>query len=182
MLSKHFFSSYDAGIYSSAAVIGKAVIYLPGAIVISLFPIVSAENARDKNTLHILYKAVLITFIFSGSGVMLLLFFPDIVIKFLFGQKYIPAIGIVGFYSIAMFPIGLITILMNYFLARGEVKFVYSLAGALSIEIIGIYLYHTNIKHILFSILISGIFALLIFSVFILYEYRNVSLKDNSHA
>ncbi len=177
VLVKHFFSPYNAGIYASAAVIGKAVMYLPAAIVLSLFPIVSAENAKDKNTLHILIKAVIINILLSGGGVLILVFFPNFIINFLFGSKYIPAVGIVGFFAVAMFAMSFISILMNYFLALGEVRFVFALLGSLLLEVIGIYLYHQNLKQVLSIILVSGIFSLIVFSIFVYIEYKKIVNK-----
>lgn len=173
ILVKHFFSPHDAGIYSSAAIMGKAVMYLPGAIVLSLFPMVSAEKARKGNTLHLLFKALGVNFLLSGSGVLLLNLFPDFIIGNLFGARYMQASDIVGFFSLAMFPIGIITIIINYFLALGKVKFTYSLAVSLFIQIAGIYLYHDTLKNVLSVILISGTFSVVIFGIIIAMEYRD---------
>lgn len=177
VLVKHFFTAFDAGIYSSAAVMGKVVMYLPAAMIFSLFPIVSAENARDKNTLHILFKAIILNILLSGAGVALLYFFPKFIITFFFGQKYLVAVDIVGFFAVAMFSVGLITILMNYFLALGEVRFVFALFGSVLMEVTGIYFYHQTLKQVLFMILIAGLFSLIVFSFFVFFEYKKILNK-----
>jgi O-antigen/teichoic acid export membrane protein len=177
IMVKHFFLPYEAGIYSSAAIMGKAVMYLPGAIVLSLFPIVSAEDAKDKDTLHILFKAIMINVFLAGTGVLLLLLFPRFIVNLLFGSKYLLAIDIVGYFSAAMFCMGFISILMNYFLALGEVRFVFGLFGSLVFEIAGFYLYHQSLKQILFIILLSGILSLTVFSMFVFLEYKKMQYK-----
>ncbi len=177
VLVKHFFSPYDAGIYASAAVIGKAVMYLPGAMVFSLFPMVSAENAKNKRTLHLLFKALSMNTVLAGFGVIILLTMPDLIVKILFGPKYIPAVSIVGFFSLVMFFMGLILIFMNYFLALGEVRFVFALLGSLIIEIGGIYFFHTELKQVLFLMLIAGIFSCIIFVGFVFWENKRLIQK-----
>jgi len=178
VLVKHFFSAYDAGIYASAAIIGKAVMYLPVAIVMSLFPIVTSENARQKDTLHILYKALIINAIIAGSGVLLLILFPYYIISLLFGPKYISAAGIVGFFSIVMFILGTISILMNYFLALGEVRFVFGLIGSLIIQVGGIYLFHDTLNHVLLMLLYAGFLSIIIFSSFVFVYIKNIQVPS----
>lgn len=167
VLVKHFFSPYDAGIYASAAIIGKAVMYLPIAIVMSLFPIVTSENTREKETLHILFKAIIINTLIAGSGVLLILFFPRYIIILFFGAKYINAVELVSFFAIVMFIMGIISILMNYFLALGKSQFIFGLIGSLFIQIGGIYFFHNTLNYILRMTLFAGIFSLIIFSLFL---------------
>jgi len=172
VLVKHFFSSYEAGIYASAAIISKAVLYLPIAIVMSLFPIVAVENTKKKDTLHILIKALIINTIIAGCGVLLLVLFPNYIIKLLFGIKYINAVGIVGFFSIIMFIMGIISILMNYFLALGEVRFIFGLIGSLIIQVTGIYFVHDTLDQILYILLTAGIFSIIVLFVFVFIKHR----------
>lgn len=172
ILVKHFFSSYEAGIYASAAVISKSILYLPGAIVYSLFPMVSAENAKNNETLHLLIKALLMNTAIAGAGVIALNTIPNFIVKFFFGVKYITSVDIIGLFSIAMFFMGLISILMNYFLALGKVKFVFGLLASLLIEVVGIYVFHSELKEVLIFILVSAIFSCIVFFVLILSENK----------
>ena len=43
ILVKHHFPPGEAGLYASASIMGKAVMYLPTAIIMALFPMVAAN-------------------------------------------------------------------------------------------------------------------------------------------
>ncbi len=49
VLVNRYFPAHDAGLYAAAAVLGRSVMYAPGAFVLALFPMVSAHQARNKS-------------------------------------------------------------------------------------------------------------------------------------
>jgi O-antigen/teichoic acid export membrane protein len=178
ILVKYFFTPYEAGIYSSAAVIGKAVMYLPGAIVISLFPMVASNKARDKGTLHLILKALAITVLLSGGGALILYLFPEQIISIFFGRKFMAAPPIVGLFAIAMMPLAIITIIMNYNMAKGGKYFAYVMIAYSIIQVAGIMRFHTNLESVLKVILYTGLLCMFtLFSLLIL-EYFKGKLQD----
>jgi O-antigen/teichoic acid export membrane protein len=68
LVNRYFPAQDAAGIYASAAVLGKAVMYIPGAIILALFPMVSEQYA-----LFLFHDSLMhIVFIMLTSGTLLL--------------------------------------------------------------------------------------------------------------
>lgn len=171
VLVKYFFTPHEAGIYSSAAIIGKTVMYLPGAIVISLFPMVASNKARDKGTLHLLLKALGITVLLSGSGAVLLYLFPEFIVSAFFGSGFAPAVHIVGLFAIAMMPLAVITIIMNYNMAKGGKYFSYVMLSCSLLQIGGIIYFHADITNVLKVILCTGLSCMAMLFFLLAAEY-----------
>jgi O-antigen/teichoic acid export membrane protein len=175
MLVKHYFPPQEAGLYSSAAIMGKAVMYLPSAIVMALFPMVAANQAAGQSSGNLLLKAVILTFALSGTGAFVLLLFPDFIMGILFGTRYVTAAPITAIFGIAMLPMGLVLLLMNYLLAKGRKFFVCYMAIAVILEISGIHFFRDNLKNVLYVIMFSGYLALTPMAISILWQhYRTV--------
>lgn len=171
VLVKYFFTPHEAGIYSSAAVIGKAVIYLPGAIVMSLFPMVASNKARAEGTLHLILKALAITLLLSGGGAVILYLFPELIVSIFFGDRFTSAIPIIGLFAIAMLPMAVIMIVMNYNMAKGGRYFAYVMLACAAIQIAGIINFHDSPVSILKVILYSGLFCMIILFMLLAIEY-----------
>jgi O-antigen/teichoic acid export membrane protein len=176
MLVKHYFSSQDAGFYASAAILGKAVMYLPGAIVMALFPMVAANQATGNSSHRMLAKAVGLTIALSGMGALILFLFPELIMGKLFGIRYLPATPIVARFGLAMLPMALVLLLMNFLLALGKTDFVVYMAMATVFEMIGIYFCRNHLQNILYIIMASGCFILIVLSISV---YRHFDFKLN---
>jgi O-antigen/teichoic acid export membrane protein len=171
ILIKHYFPAQEAGLYASAAIIGKAVMYLPGAIVMALFPMVATNQEAGQSSWKMLSKALMITIVLSGSGAIILFIFPEYVMKALFGERYLSAAPIVALFGFAMLPMALVLLMMNFHLAQGKTKCVYFLAMAVIIEITGIHCFKGNLKSILYVIMSSGCIALISMAVSLIRQF-----------
>ncbi len=157
ILVKHYFSSGDAGLYASAAILGKSVMYLPGAIVMALFPMVAANHHKDASSFGILCKAVGLTVCLSGGGALVLYLYPEFILRVLFGTKYLTAAPVCAIFGIAMVPVALSFLLMNYLLAQGKTGFLFLMGICTAAEITGIIFFNDkNLQHVLYSIMIAG--------------------------
>lgn len=173
VLVKYFFDPHDAGIYSSAAIIGKAVLYLPGAVVMSLFPMVVSSKARDEGTLHLILKALAMTLLLSGGGAIILYLFPEEIISIFFGRKFSSAVPLVGLFAIAMLPMAIMMIIMNYNIAKGGRYFAYVMLLCAVIQTGGIIRFHDSLVSVLKVILYSGLLCtVILFSLLAVEYYR----------
>jgi len=59
ILVKHFFSSYEAGLYSALGMMGKIIFFASSAITTAMFPIAAEKYAQKKNHKKIKQKYVL---------------------------------------------------------------------------------------------------------------------------
>lgn len=122
LLVKAYFNDTEAGLYSSASVLGKIAMYVSTAIVATLFPMVVEKHQKGESTERLLGKAML-----YGGGMAVacasgMLLFGKLVIGILFGERYLQAINILPAVCIYVVALTFITVMMNYLLAIDRVK------------------------------------------------------------
>ena len=177
LLVKAFFSDQDAGIYSSAMVIGKIAMYVSTAVIATLFPLVVERNQKGESTAPILKKAL-----FYGGGMALacavgMITLGKYVIGILFGERYAAAIVYLPYVCLFVVPLTFISILTNYMLAVGKTKVVGISIGVGLIVIIGSCgVFHDTIPHIM---MICGTVLSIVFWGNLLYLWY-LNQKDRS--
>ena len=122
LLVKAYFDDTQAGLYSSASVIGKIAMYVSTAIVATLFPMVVEKHQKGESTEKLFWKAML-----YGGGMAVIcavsmVLFGKLVISLLFGERYMQAIHILPAVCVYVVALTFITIMMNYLLAIDRVK------------------------------------------------------------
>lgn len=156
ILVKHFFPPEEAGNYAVAAVLGKAILFLPAAIVLAMFPLVSESHALNTNSYIILKKSVVLAGTLSCLGLQAYLFFPELLVTILMGAKHASTAPLVRFYGLAMLPFAFINIFMYYNLATHEMKFLYTLVAGSLLEILLIYMYHDSLRQVIYLLIVVG--------------------------
>lgn len=156
LLMKIFFSEYDTGIYTSASLFGKAIVFLSGSVTLVLFPYVTKNTAHNTSSLPILLKGIILNLFIAGSGVLVLFLFPQLLVIF-FGEKYQAAIPIIKYIGVAFLPLSMLNILFTFYLAKERFDCFIPLFAAFVTEIIYIVFFHTVLMHIILSFFISGI-------------------------
>ncbi|MBF0273726.1 MAG: hypothetical protein HQK84_00685 [Nitrospinae bacterium] len=179
VLVKNYFSPFDAGIYSSAAVIGRAVMVLPASIAVSMFPMVASSKAKDEGTLHLILKSLSMTLILSGSLTLVLFLFPELIISVFFGEKFIEAGEILAYFALAMLPMSFVMVLMNYNLAKGEKSFSYLMLIGAILEVVGIMQFHDSLLEVLKVILCSGLFCVVLLFALLAFQYYRPNVPSS---
>lgn len=161
VLVNRYFPAHQAGVYASAAILGRAVMYIPGSIVLAMFPMVSENNALNKSSGHLLLRAMLATLGCSGTGALLFYFLPEWIIHSFFGARYIEAAPLLKYFGLAMLPMAFLMVLMNYLVAKEKTLFAYIMAAGAALEIAAMYLYHGVPLDIVKAMSAGGTLALL---------------------
>jgi O-antigen/teichoic acid export membrane protein len=175
---KHYFDAIEAGLYSSAVLFGRIVFYVSSAIVTAMFPIVVQANAKEDSSFDTLKKSLIYSGLFSLICIIGIFLFPKLTVSILFGSHYIRAIPYFKLISIAILPICLLSVLMNYFLAVGKTKVIaISMAFGSLLEIVLIFYFHKTIEEILLVMLFSGLFVVVINFIY-LFLYKNKISKS----
>jgi len=172
VLVKHMFSPELAGTYAVAAVFGRAVMYLPAGLILALFPMVAENYALKKNETPVLWKALAYTLVFSGGGTLLYWLFPGVILGVLFPGKYLEAAPLLTLYGIAMLPMALVLITMNFHIAQGHGRVWLVMALGAAVEVIAVCLWHDDLGHILLALCAGGITALFLSLWPAVREYR----------
>ena len=165
VLVKHYFPPDDAGLYSAASVLGKALLFFPISVALVLIPWVSGREALKESSRGAVKRALVLAGGSLSLGGILLLLFPGFFIWVLFGARYVEASYLLRLFGIAVLPYGLIYIIMNYHLARRLSKFVYFMTSACIIEVALISAFHRNMLQILWVVIGVG-YGLLCFLSF----------------
>ena len=167
---KHFFPSYETGIYSVADILGKIILYFPASIVLVMFPEVSHAHAVNGKTKHILLKTIFITFLMCSFLEIFYILFPDRIISLLMGAKYTASAPLLTLYGLSMFPFAFINIFINYFMAVNNSKILISMFLFSVLEILLFYLFHYSLSEMILIIMITGWAVMLALSGYAFYD------------
>ncbi len=148
ILVKHFLPDI-AGQYAAAVILGRSIFYFPGALAMTLYPMITEFSILQKDTLPILKRCLLMTLALSGMGLLAFIAFPEFLIQTLFGSQYPHAKELLPFYSTAMLPLALSSVLIQYELALRKFRFIYMLLGMVILEGGLILFFHTHLEAIL---------------------------------
>lgn len=117
LLVKHYFESYEAGLYASLALIGRIVYFIAWMFVMLLLPTVVQLNKEGKETAPILFKYVgyiagIATIIVIGCAL-----FPETAITLLFGKSYLAMAPLLWKYALATGMFAVSNIFAYYYLS-----------------------------------------------------------------
>lgn len=162
VLVNYYFSSEDAGLYAAASVLGKAVLYLPGGLILALFPIAAESKAKGESSIRIFSQAIGSTIFFSGLIAIFYWIFSNQLISIFYGDNYQGAGDILRWYGFAILPLTLVIITEHYLIAHGQVLFAWLFLLMLPFMLLMVSLWHTEIWMILLIICCFGLILLLI--------------------
>ena len=170
LLVRNYFTEEIVGQYSSAALFGKIILYIPQALTIMMVPIVAEHKGDEKKTL---FKTMGYSLGLAGCASAGLYILRKLVITILMGEKYLPALEYIAPVCIMMLPLVGVTVLINYLIAYGDKWFV-TISSA--IGIIGVFtssfMMHTSVSAMIYTI--SIIYAVL----FVVLLARSLMLKS----
>ncbi len=117
LLVKHYFESYEAGLYASLALIGRIVYFIAWMFVMLLLPTVIQLKKEGKETAPILFKYIGYIAAISMSIIVVCLSFPETIITLLFGDSYIAMAPLLWKYAIATSMFAISNIFAYYYLS-----------------------------------------------------------------
>jgi O-antigen/teichoic acid export membrane protein len=175
VIAKHVFDVHVAGLYTAATVLGKIILFIPGAIAVVMFPKISKLFTEKKDTIPLLSRSLLYTGCLSGVMAAGYWFFPSSVVRIPYGTAYIEVAPVVQLYGLAMFFFSLTVVLMRYSLAIHDMNYVYLLGFFTFLEIVLLAIFHSTMIEMTWILLLVNL-VLLISSV-IYVSRRVISLK-----
>ena len=170
-LVRHYCSPEEAGLYATAAILGRIAFFLPGALITVLFPSAAKEQALGKKDGYILWTSLSLTAFLAFAVALLFNLWPEHSISFFLGDQYREAAPLLKIISLAMAMLSLTNVIVTYSLARSSYGFLFPLVAGVVIMIILIMTYHDTAKTISHIMLLSvsgifiGTFAQLIFKI-----------------
>lgn len=166
ILVKHLFSPQEAGYYSVAQIVGKMILFLPGAISIVIFPKAASARARKQSSTPVFRKGLLIVAAVNLAATAACFLAPGLILKVLTGKTDPESVRLVPWFALAMSFYALTWLNIFYRLSISSHRFIPSLAVIALLQTAAITAYHPELTTVLavlslFSVLSFGITLLL---------------------
>lgn len=146
LLVKHYFSSEQAGLYTSMALIGRMIYFVTWMVVMILIPRVLNMKKRGEKYQKVFLKYFLIILGFSLFIISASLAFPKEIVLVLFGDAYLAISGLLWMYALATMLFALANLFVYYFLSLDERKPVYIAIAFGLLQVIELMLFHDTMK------------------------------------
>lgn len=176
-LVKKFFSPLDAGFYSVAQMVGKIILFLPGAVAIVIFPKAAAARARNSASKPLLKKGLLITAIFCVLGTLICLISPHMVLQLLTGKSNPISTSLVIWFATAMSFYAMVWLMAFYNLSIRNIRFIKYMVVLAVLQILAIYFHHPTLKSVL---AVLNIFSVVNFIVIFVLSWNYTTVVSNA--
>ncbi|MGY5352853.1 sugar isomerase [Wenyingzhuangia sp. IMCC45533] len=117
LLVKHYFDTYNAGLYASLALIGRVVYFIAWMFVMLLLPTVVQLKKEGKSTTKVLLKYVFYISIIGLVIVTVCKLYPVFIIQVLFGDSYVSMAPLLWRYALATSVFAVANIFSYYYLS-----------------------------------------------------------------
>ena len=179
LLVKHYFSAVDAGLYASLALIGRVVYFVAWMFVMLLLPTVVKKQQEGKPTAPILFTYVFYICLLSLAIVLGCYFFPEIIIKLMFGEAYVSIAGLLWLYALATSLFAVSNIFAYYFLSLDHYVPVI-VSGVLGMSQVFLVVFFHKSLHMVVYMQIVAMALLLILQVLYFFNKKNSLSKGKS--
>ncbi|THD67597.1 sugar isomerase [Robertkochia marina] len=179
LLVKHFFDAHSAGLYSSMALIGRAVYFVAWMFVMLLLPEVVKRQKEGKNTQKVFGKYLGMISILVVSVVLINVLFPRLIIEILFGSAYMEVAGILWKYALASSLFALANVFVYYFLSLDKYLpvIISAIFGVLQLTVIAVE--HSSLEAVVEAqIFVMGVLLILQTGYF-LYKNNPFPIKQS---
>lgn len=161
VLVKHFFSPFDAGIYSAVSILGKVVFYASAAVVTVLFPVLSERKENGTPTHSLVLGAVGAVAAISSALTAVYFLFPSFVTHMLFGSAYDAVPQYLGLFGVFISVFSVANVMASTCLALGKTGVWVATVAAAVTQIVLVYLFHASLTQVIWSgIAASGLMVL----------------------
>ena len=172
LLVKHYFESYEAGLYASLALIGRIVYFIAWMFVMLLLPAVVELKKEGKETASVLFKYVGYIAVISIVIVLTCLSFPELIIKILFGEQYIAMAPLLWKYAIATSMFAISNIFAYYYLSLDKYVPVIISGVFGMLQMLLVIFFHESLEQVVHMQIIAMTLLLIIQLVFFKFEIR----------
>lgn len=180
LMVKHYFETYEAGLYASLALIGRVVYFVAWMFVMLLLPKVVQKQKDGESHAPILFKYVFYITLLSASIVLGCYLFPELVINIMFGPEYVSVAPLLWKYAIATSLFAISNIFAYYFLSLDQYIPVILSALLGASQVVLIIFFHDTLSDIVIMQIIA-MAILLIFQIFFFISYQKLSKKSSTN-
>jgi glycosyltransferase involved in cell wall biosynthesis/O-antigen/teichoic acid export membrane protein len=147
VLARHFLDPDEAGYYSSAGLLARALPFMAAAIAFVAFPRFVTARERGEDAMHWLRTSLVAGGVLVLVAFVVLVPFRNLVVELTFGESFLPAASLMPLLCIGMGALALVGLLTYFHIAMGSRAHVIPLAG-LALEIVLVALFHDSAEQI----------------------------------
>jgi O-antigen/teichoic acid export membrane protein len=148
LLAAYFLSSHLVGVYAAAALLGKAVLFLPGAVVTVLLPKAASRAAAGLTARKILLASAGVTAILTLFATGVLALIPESLLVWAFGGDFRESTALLGWFGLAMTAAALVNVYLSVYFAERDVRFPLLVLAAAIAQIVAVSFWHPNPRSI----------------------------------
>ena len=179
LLVKSYFNNFEAGLYSSLALIGRVVYFVTWMFVMILLPKVIEAAKNGENTKPILFKNLIMIGGLSSTIVFGTFLFPELAVKVLFGDAFIDIAPLLWKYALATAFFALANLFAYYFLSLNKYFPVMLSAIFGMLQIFLIVKFHQTLDQVVMMQIIAMSTLLISQIIYFLYNSYNISQIRN---
>ena len=171
ILVKHYCTPEEAGLYATAAILGRIALFLPGVLITVLFPEAAKAQETGEKDGHMLGISLGLTALLGGGFALVCNIWPAHIISILFGSKYELAAPLLQTISLAMALLAVANVVFTYSLARSKFNFLWPLVAGVGMMLCLVFNFHdsalTIAKIVLYSVevILAGTLAWYFFRI-----------------
>ncbi|MEQ9093014.1 MAG: hypothetical protein RLN63_02815, partial [Miltoncostaeaceae bacterium] len=165
LFAKSALSAEDAGLFSADAFLGRVILYLPVAIFAVMLPRVAARVAAGQDPIDILGRTLVVMVPVSLVGVGVLYLLAEPLLTIAFGAEYAGGADDLWLFGLAATLFALVTLYLNYDLARGSYRLGYELAGLAALQVGLLWFINDDIRTIVLVDLGLGVLAVVYYEL-----------------
>lgn len=169
LLVKHFFSSFDAGLYAAMSTIGRVILFATSSIAVVLLPLSTKKKESGQSSRKVFELSQLLSISVSLLIVLIYFYYPDFIVTIFYGKNYHSISSYLGLIGIYFLFYNISNLFVNYYISLRKQKIlVFPIVCAVT-QVVLISLFHSSFSQILY-VMISSILLLLI--IFVLYYFK----------
>jgi O-antigen/teichoic acid export membrane protein len=156
LLAAYFLPGHLVGVYAAAALVGKAVLFLPGAVVTVLLPKAATRAAAGLTARKILLASAGVTAVLTLIATGILALVPESLLVWAFGGDFRESTALLGWFGLAMTAAALVNVYLSVYFAERDVRFPLLVLTAAVTQIVAVSLWHPNPRSIVLVTLVCA--------------------------
>ena len=174
VMVNYYFPAEIASEYAAAAILGKAVLYLPGGLVLALLPMVAERHAKSEDSVQMVVQAALATLFLSAILSLVYYFFAQEIMQLLFQNKFVNGSQFLKYYGFAILPMAMVMVAEYFLIAMGKILFSWIFFIIAPFQILGVHYFHSDASSV---ILIVGLCCTIVMMIGYVLLWTDIKTK-----